>query len=234
MSISQKTIHDIPLLWRPFHDVISYFLAFLLWSNYKIRRSTSRIVYINQEVIAGAENYILCLWHEDLNLFFITHPYFHDRHIAMTYPLWYMKPVHIFKKWIGFRELAYGASGIDGKEALHQVMDRLREGWSTFIAPDGPKGPAKMIKKGVLEMSLKTATPIVPISFQVTRERRDKNWDKKRIPLVGAKIRVSYGSPIYVTADNYEESKILIGQCMSGFKTNPPPQAPPIQRGTIQ
>jgi lysophospholipid acyltransferase (LPLAT)-like uncharacterized protein len=211
------TVHNIPLIYRPFHNIFSFALAILLITNYKIRRASCTIHYINKEVLEQVPNYILCLWHENLNLFFITHPRFEGNHIAMTYPLWYMKPVHIFKKWIGFKELAYGASGIDGQSALSQVLHRLREGWSTFIAPDGPKGPAKMIKKGVLEMSLHSSTPIIPIRFDVCKERRDNNWDHKRIPHLFSNINVTYGSPIYVTADNYEESKIMIAQCMGSI-----------------
>lgn len=230
--MSATTVHNIQLLWRPFHFIFSYALALLLITNYKIRRSSCTIHYINKEVIEQVPNYILCLWHENLNLFFITHPRFEGNHIAMTYPLWYMKPVHIFKKWIGFKELAYGASGIDGQEALNQVLGRLKQGWSTFIAPDGPKGPSHHIKSGVLHMSLRGTTPIVPIRFEVSNERRDNNWDHKRIPHLFSTINVTYGSHIYVSADNYEESRILLAHSLNRIDINPPPPAPPFQDKT--
>lgn len=98
----------------------------------------------------------------------------------MSYPLWYMKPIHVLNILMGGRELAYGASGIDGKLALNQVIGRLRAGWSTMISPDGPKGSVKKPKKGVLRMSQDAGVPVIPIRFTVGKIHVMNSWDKKR------------------------------------------------------
>ena len=116
---------------------------------------------------------------------------------------------------IGVQELAYGASGHDGKVALQQVLTRLKEGWSTFVAPDGPKGPLKVAKDGVLIMSLKTSTPIIPMSFQLEKEWRLSSWDKKRYPVFFTTLKVIYGQPIYVTTTNFEAIKADISLAMN-------------------
>lgn len=123
-----------------------------------------------------------------------------------------MKPIHVMKKIIGIKELAYGASGHDGKKALNQVLNRLSMGWSTFLTPDGPKGPIKQLKNGVLLMSLKTGTPIIPMSFQVAGNWRINSWDKKRYPPFFSTLKVIYGKPIIVTAENFDQLKIQITQ----------------------
>jgi len=108
------------------------------------------------------------------------------------------------KKLIGIKDIAYGASGIDGKQALKQVVARLQEGHSTFLNPDGPKGPAHVMKDGALIMSLKTGVPIIPLSFQVKGNWRLPSWDGKRYPPFFKTLKVVYGEPIWVTDDNMD------------------------------
>lgn len=210
--MSKYTVHNIPWFLQ------SFFLLFG-WSvgvgfcllNFTFR-SLCRIEYIGNENVNNVPNFIFCLWHENLPLYFIAHPRFRRKHIWLTFPLWYMKPIHVMKKIIGIKELAYGASGHDGKKALNQVLNRLSMGWSTFLTPDGPKGPIKQLKNGVLLMSLKTGTPIIPMSFQVAGNWRINSWDKKRYPPFFSTLKVIYGKPIIVTAENFDQLKIQITQ----------------------
>jgi len=213
--MQKYTVHNIPIWLQPLFQLYGWigalgfaFLNFLF-------RTLCRIEYAGKEHIEHTPNHIFCLWHENLPLFFMAHAYFHKPNIWLTFPLWFMKPVHVMKKNIGIRELAYGASGHDGKAALQQVLARLKEGWSTFVAPDGPKGPNKVAKDGVLIMSLKTGVPIIPMRFQLEKEWRLSTWDKKRYPVFFSKLTVIYGEPQYVTADNFETIKESICSAMN-------------------
>lgn len=132
------------------------------------------------------------------------------------------------KKLIGIQEIAYGASGIDGKKALKQVVSRLREGYSTFLNPDGPKGPAHAMKDGALIMSLKTETPIIPLSFQLEKSWRLPSWDGKRYPPFFRTLKVVYGDPILVTEENLDWAREAVAMKMhdvegdlSGFTVMP-------------
>ena len=116
---------------------------------------------------------------------------------------------------MGIKELAYGASGHQGKMALEKILTRLREGWSTFLTPDGPKGPTKVLKDGVLIMSLKTGVPVIPVSFQIKRSWRIPSWDRKRYPKFGATLKVIYNTPILVTESNFEEARAIIANAMN-------------------
>lgn len=115
---------------------------------------------------------------------------------------------------VGIRELALGASGHDGKKALEKVLTRLKEGWSTFLTPDGPKGPLKHAKEGVLVMSLKTGVPIIPIAFSLSNDFRIPSWDRKRYPHFFSKMTVIYGKPMVVTKENFEQVKVKISEGM--------------------
>ena len=208
--MQKYTVHTIPFWLQPLLQLYGWIGA--LWFAFQnfVLRSLCSIEYAGKENIERTPNHILCLWHENLPLFFMAHAYFHKPNIWLTFPLWFMKPVHLMKKNIGVQELAYGASGHDGKTALKQVLTRLKEGWSTFVSPDGPKGPIKVAKDGVLIMSLKTGVPIIPMRFQVEKEWRLSTWDKKRYPVFFSKLTVIYGQPQYVTAANFEEMKVEI------------------------
>lgn len=211
----QWTISEIPMILRPIHWVGSYLVAAFILLRLKVFAWTCELEYQGTEHLDAHPNHILSVWHEDLTGFFIAHQSFDRPHIWMSYPLWYMKPVHILKKYIGIRKLALGASGIDGQKALQEVLAGLREGYSTFIAPDGPKGPLNVLKDGVLQMSLQTQTPVIALSFFMEKQRRSSSWDKKKYPRFFSKMVIRYSEPIFVTAENYEQCRKLISEEMS-------------------
>ena len=213
--MKKYTVHNIPNWLKPFLQLYGWIGAFYFVCINFVFRRFCRIEYVGKEHIENTPNHIFCLWHENLPLFFMAHAYFHKPNIWLTFPLWFMKPVHVMKKNIGVQELAYGASGHDGKVALQQVLTRLKEGWSTFVAPDGPKGPLKVAKDGVLIMSLKTGVPIISMSFQLEKEWRLSTWDKKRYPVFFTTLKVIYGQPIYVTTTNFEAIKADISLAMN-------------------
>lgn len=210
-----RTVHDIPLLLKPFYLIASAIIAsFFLFLNF-LFRIFCRFEYIGVENLKQYPNQIISIWHENLPFFFMTHPRWTKPNIWITFPLWYMKPIHMIKKRIGIQELAYGASGHQGKMALEKILSRLEEGWSTFLTPDGPKGPPKVLKDGVLVMSLKTGVPVIPVSFQVTKEWRLNSWDRKRYPRFGATLKIIYNKPIVVNKENFEEAKHVITKAMN-------------------
>ncbi len=213
--MSKYTVHNIPWLLQPFFLLFGWSVGIGFCLLNFTFRSLCRIEYIGNEHVNNAPNFIFCLWHENLPLYFITHPRFRRKHIWLTFPLWYMKPIHVMKKLIGIQELAYGASGHDGKKALNQVLNKLSRGWSTFLTPDGPKGPVRQLKNGVLLMSLKTGTPIIPMSFQVAGNWRINSWDKKRYPPFFSTLKVIYGQPVVATSENFDQLKVEITKEMN-------------------
>ena len=219
--MSKYTIHNIPFYLQPFFQLFGWIggIGFIVF-NFPFR-FLCRVEYIGKEHVESVPNHIFSLWHENLPLYFIAHPRFHKPNIWLTFPLWYMYPIHVMKKLIGVKELAYGASGIDGQKALASVVQRLTEGWSTFLTPDGPKGPLKELKNGVLIMSLKTGTPIIPMSFEVEGNWRINSWDKKRYPPFFSTLKVIYGTPVVVTSENFESMKMLIASEMDDKKETP-------------
>jgi len=212
--VPKYTIHNLPLPLKPFVFLYGWIvgIGFILLNF--IFRSLVKIEFVGGEHVNNTPNFIFTLWHENLPLYFIAHSRFSRPHSWLSFPYWYMKPVHIMKKLIGIKDIAYGASGIDGKKALKQVVTKLQEGYSTFLNLDGPKGPAHVMKDGALVMSLKTGVPIIPLGFQLEKSWRLPSWDGKRYPPFFKTLKVVYGEPIWVTADNFELSRTQVAAKM--------------------
>ena len=104
-------------------------------------------------------------------------------------------------------EVVYGSSGNSGQKALEKVVAKLKEGYATSLNPDGPKGPPKMVKKGIVIMSLESGAPIQPIHFSCSHFVHFPSWDKKIIPLPLSKITVEYGNPLYPEGHDYSSLK---------------------------
>ena len=88
-----------------------------------------------------------------------------------------------------------------GKEAKNDMIEVLSTGLPGAITVDGPKGPAHMVKPGIVDMASKSGIPIVPYHAKAQSQWVFNSWDKFRLPKPFSKIIVSYGSPIQIAKD---------------------------------
>jgi lysophospholipid acyltransferase (LPLAT)-like uncharacterized protein len=98
-----------------------------------------------------------------------------------------------------------------GRTALLKLMQALKEGHTVAITVDGPKGPAGVVKEGVLFLAQKTEKPIVPVYVKVERAIRLNSWDRFVIPLPFTKARWLAGHELYVKeGEDLKEKKRLL------------------------
>ena len=83
-----------------------------------------------------------------------------------------------------------------------------------MINPDGPGGPVRVLKDGVLNMSIATAVPVVPFKVTATRSFTLPTWDRKRLPVPFSRVTVEYGEPITITESNKEEAREYLQSSM--------------------
>jgi len=90
-------------------------------------------------------------------------------------------------------------------------------GASTTMFPDGPYGPPKEIKNGVLWMSLQSGVPLIPVTFDFSKARtvRANSWDKKIFVLPFSTVVVRYGKPIYVTKETMAQDKLTLAAALN-------------------
>ena len=51
------------------------------------------------------------------------------------------------------------------------LLRALKEGGDIAITPDGPKGPAFKVQRGIIDIAKRTGLPIVPVSFSASKKK---------------------------------------------------------------
>ena len=75
----------------------------------------------------------------------------------------------------------------------------LRQGHDGSSAMDGPSGPARIPKPGILHVAARSGFPIIPSGAYYTRSvRLGKRWDAFEVPLPFSRCYVVFGDPIVV------------------------------------
>ena len=112
----------------------------------------------------------------------------------------------VCEKW-GFK-VVRGSKGKKGSaEATLQMINELKHGNYGAIMVDGPHGPAKVCKDGVVKIAKLSGKPIVPVFWYSPNPTFLKfpTWDKFRIPFFSTHLINLYGEPIYVDKNNTDE-----------------------------
>ena len=92
-----------------------------------------------------------------------------------------------------------GSSSRGGAAGLMDMMQAMKDGFDVGFTPDGPKGPARQVKPGVIFLAQKLRVPIVPITNAVSRKLELRRaWDRFQVPLPFSRAVVRCGAPIVV------------------------------------
>lgn len=207
-------VDNVPWHWRPLWLVWSWLVAVLWGASLVLLHATCRIRVHGREHLSPGGN-IYAFWHRYLGVWFVASLHSQRGHAWLQHPAAYMKPVHLVLSWMGVRRLL-GSGGEEGRQAAAKLAELVREGASTSITPDGPRGPAHELKKGVLHIALGSGAPIIPVRMQVRGAMVLATWDRKLFPLPFSRIDVTYGAPIYVTQEDFEEAGRRVAEGMTG------------------
>jgi lysophospholipid acyltransferase (LPLAT)-like uncharacterized protein len=101
---------------------------------------------------------------------------------------------------IGYRPVR-GSSTRGGAVALREFTRAAEDGHPLAITTDGPRGPARECKPGVIQAASLTRLPIVPLGAAAAKAWRFRSWDEFLLPRPGSVVYVTYGEPILVPAD---------------------------------
>jgi lysophospholipid acyltransferase (LPLAT)-like uncharacterized protein len=101
-----------------------------------------------------------------------------------------------------------GSSSKGGARAfLNMVRSVQKENAQVLITADGPKGPARRIKDGTVQLALKTRAYVIPISWSSSRVKiLEKSWDRFLIPLPFGRIHFIFGQPLQISRTGDEAS----------------------------
>ena len=104
-----------------------------------------------------------------------------------------------FAAGLGYRAVR-GSSTRGGARALLGAVRELEAGYAVAFTPDGPLGPRRAMKPGVVAAAQRGRGIIVPLHAEADRAWRLHSWDRFMIPKPAARVRVLYGRPFEVEA----------------------------------
>lgn len=91
-----------------------------------------------------------------------------------------------------------GSSSRGGTRALLGAIRSLRAGRPVAITPDGPRGPRREVKPGVVRAAQRERAWILPLHASAEFSWRVRSWDRLMIPKLGSRVHVAYGAPFRV------------------------------------
>ncbi len=109
----------------------------------------------------------------------------------------------VAERW-GYR-VERGSSSRGGTAGLRAVVRHLRARRRVALTPDGPRGPARVMKPGPLQAARLTGAPVVPVGVSAHPAWRARSWDRFLVPLPFARVLIRFGAPLPVPADATDE-----------------------------
>jgi lysophospholipid acyltransferase (LPLAT)-like uncharacterized protein len=195
-----------------YHTIIPwivYFLVTLLTSTYRWRQVVSRELL---ELMSSGKPFAVAIWHSDMLLCQSL-----GKRLGWTNRTVIMVALNqagevetrILKR-LGYH-VVRGSEKRRGKEALEDMKDILNQGAIAAIVVDGPLGPAREVKAGVVELARFCRVPIVPLVFLPGNEWKVPTWDRTRIPKPFSRCVTTTTVPITVPPvldeSRFEEAK---------------------------
>lgn len=112
--------------------------------------------------------------------------------------------LEIFARKLGttpFRLDLTGDSSLASARKLAQLLRLLKAGHHGYITPDGPDGPAHVVKPGIAYLSRKANAAILPVGAYTRHGYRQPRWDRYVVPYPFCRISVCFGEPIVIPDD---------------------------------
>ena len=88
-----------------------------------------------------------------------------------------------------------GSTTRGGSQALREMVRQVRSGRNAALTVDGPRGPARVVAPGVVQLARLTGAWILPITSSSSRARFLRSWDRYLVPAPFSRSVVVYGEP---------------------------------------
>jgi hypothetical protein len=93
--------------------------------------------------------------------------------------------------------LVRGSSSKRGSRALIELVRLARKNCDLAITPDGPRGPAEVVKPGVAQLARLSGRPVIPLAFSCSSGKRFGSWDRFLMPYPFSSGVFIWGEPLY-------------------------------------
>lgn len=170
----------------------------LLYRFIRLYASTFRLTIINEqdwmEHMENGGRVLLCTWHQQ---FFSVIRHF--KKYAPCHPAIMISKsadgqliagVAARTGWIPVR----GSSSRGGREALSVMIETLKHNRMAGHIVDGPRGPAGIVKPGIIRLANATGAMVVPFYLKADRAWFFRSWDRFMLPKPFAKVTLTFGA----------------------------------------
>ena len=106
---------------------------------------------------------------------------------------------------LGYSEPARGSSSRGGSAALLRLVRQHEDGTTVAVLVDGPRGPARVAKTGIVSLARLAGSAIQPVAFSARPALRLGSWDQSLFPLPFARVGCAFGKPIPADASVDED-----------------------------
>lgn len=98
-----------------------------------------------------------------------------------------------------------GSSSRGGSQGVRGMLRGAGTDRGLAVVPDGPKGPQRRAKPGVVVLARLTRSPIVPLTWVADRSWRLRSWDRMEVPKPFARVAVAVGEPLEVPREAWRD-----------------------------
>jgi len=173
----------------------------LLWSSYRFTVEGSEEV---MEMASGQKPFILLFWHGEIFVGAWMLRRLASAGARITFVISPSKDGEFAVKLVSRvgGQIVRGSatrSGVKALRGLYRAMTR-EHGCPVFL-PDGPRGPRRQCKEGVLLLSQMAQVPIVPMAVSARPAWHLKTWDRLLLPPPCARITIRFAPSFIVPRD---------------------------------
>jgi lysophospholipid acyltransferase (LPLAT)-like uncharacterized protein len=111
-----------------------------------------------------------------------------------------------------------GSSSKGGKDALQEMIEKLKQRKLSAHIVDGPRGPMGKIKPGIIRLARAGNAVIVPFYTSADRAWFFNSWDRFMIPKPFANVKLRFGDIFHIdkieNAENFEQQRLDLEKIM--------------------
>ncbi len=147
-----------------------------------------------QQVWKQDRRAIIAFWHEQLLLMVMGYPGSHAKLLISS-----SKDGELLAQTMKYfqQDTVRGSSSRGGRAAFREMLELCKEKSDLVLTPDGPRGPRRELKDGVVQLARLSGRPVVPMAFACSRGHRFSSWDRFLFPYPFCRGVFSFGEPVY-------------------------------------
>ena len=177
------------------------FLAISLW------KATLRITIVGEEhrqaIRAKGKKPLHAIWHQRMVGGILAHR--GEGYVTMASKSEDGEIIATFLRYWGF-VAARGSSSRGGDVASIEFLAALKAAPGGALTPDGPRGPARTCKRGILVLAEEGNALVLPSSSSSSNARFLNSWDRFLLPLPFSRCVIVFGAALERGAEEAEDA----------------------------